>query len=69
MPYTVFSSNKSLMSKDDLLYYCYKHKKQYIFDGSDDVSEGIEQFECLIGLVEDGTVSSMEELAEYGMDY
>lgn len=57
------------MPKDDLLSYCYKHKKQYIFDSSDDVNEGIEQFECLIDLVEDGTVSSMEELAEYGMDY
>ena len=57
------------MTTDELLSYCYRHKKQYIFDGSDDISEGIEQFECLIALVEDGTVSSMEELAEYGMKY
>lgn len=58
-----------MTNTEQLLSYCYTHKRQYIFDGSDDVNEGIEQFECLISLVEDGTVSSMEDLAEYGMDY
>ena len=67
MPYNNFSSNKQ-MTKDELLSYCYSHKNDYIFD-SGDVDEGVRMFECLIGLVEDGTVSSMEELAEYGMEY
>ena len=57
------------MTKDELLSYCYEHKRQYIIDSGEDISIAIEEFECLIGLVEDGTVSSMEELSEYGMNY
>lgn len=56
------------MTKNELLSYCYSHKNDYIFD-SGDVDEGVRMFECLIGLVEDGTVSSMGELAEYGMEF
>lgn len=67
MVYNNFSSTKQ-MTKDELLSYCYSHKNDYIFD-SGDVDEGVRMFECLIGLVEDGTVSSMEELADYGMEY
>ena len=58
-----------MTNTEQLLSYCYTHKKQYIFDSSDDVNEGVEEFEYLIALVEDGTVSSMEDLAECGMNY
>jgi hypothetical protein len=68
MPYNNFSSNKQ-MNQDELLSYCYEHKKQYIIDGSDDIDTAVEEFDCLIGLIEDGTISSMEQLAEYGMEY
>jgi hypothetical protein len=35
----------------------------------DRFDEAIEGFDCLVGMVEDGTVSTMEELSKYGMDY
>ena len=57
------------MTQDELVSYCYNHKRQYIIDSGDDIDNAIEEFECLIGLVEDGTISSMEELAKYGMKY
>lgn len=57
------------MTKEELLTYCYEHKRQYIIDSGGDIDTAVEEFECLIGLVEDGIVSSMEELAEYGMEY
>ena len=57
------------MTKSELLSYCYEHKRQYIIDSGDDIDTAVEEFECLIASVEDGTVSSMEELAEYGMKY
>jgi hypothetical protein len=57
------------MTQDELVSYCYNHKRQYIIDSGDDIDNAIEGFECLIELVEDGTISSMEELAKYGMKY
>jgi hypothetical protein len=49
--------------KKELLQYCYKHQKQYVYE------ESQREFDCLIALVEEGRVSSYEELAEYGMEY
>ena len=69
MPYNTLISKGTQMTKDELLSYCYEHKRQYIIDSGDDIDTAIEEFECLIGLVEYGSVSSMEELAEYGMKY
>jgi hypothetical protein len=43
------------MTTDELLSYCYKHRMIWT----------IEEFKYLIPLVEDGSISSMEELAEY----
>ncbi len=30
--------------------------------------DGRDEFDCLVGLIEDGTISSFEELAEYGVE-
>ena len=49
--------------KEKLLEYCYKNKKEYIYD------VGQREFDCLIFLVEEGSVNSFEALKEYGMDY
>lgn len=57
------------MTQNELLSYCYEHKREYIIDSGSDIDTAVEEFDCLIGLVEDGTISSMKELAEYGMDY
>lgn len=47
------------MTQDELLSYCYENE----------IIWTIEEFEKLITLVKDGTISSMKELAEYGMEY
>jgi hypothetical protein len=49
--------------KKELLEYCYKYEKDYVYE------VGQREFDCLIALVDDGTVSTFEQLAEYGMEY
>jgi hypothetical protein len=49
--------------KQELLDYCYKHEKDYVYEESQRL------FDCLIELVESGTVTTFEGLAGYGMDY
>lgn len=44
----------------DLLY----SKKSEVYAMSDDPKD---EFECLVGLIEDGTIDSFAELAEYGV--
>lgn len=55
--------------KDELLDYCYKYESTFISDLYDNGEEGREQFNCLIMLIQDGTITSKEQLKEYGMDY
>ena len=57
-----------------LVEYCRAHRERYIRDSleprdRDRFDEAIEEFDCLVGMVEDGTVTTMEELFDYGMDY
>lgn len=49
--------------KDKLLEYCYKFEREYVYD------VGKREFECLIALVKDDTITTFEQLKEYGMDY
>jgi hypothetical protein len=44
----------------DLLY----SKRREVYAMSDDPKD---EFECLVGLIEDGTIGSFDELAEYGV--
>ncbi len=58
----------------ELVEYCWANRERYIRDSlepmyRDRFDEAIEGFDCLVGMVEDGTVSTMEELSKYGMDY
>ncbi len=55
------------LTKAEALDYCYKHKNEYIKD-FDSVSEGIRAFDCLIEILESGTIKP-SQLPEYGMDY
>ena len=55
------------MTTQEAIEYCYRHKDDYI-RSFDQIDEGMRQFECLIPLVEDGTVKP-EALPDYGMDY
>ena len=56
------------MSKEEALSYCYKHRNQYISDLYAADEDGREQFDCLIGILESGTIQP-SELPDYGMDY
>jgi hypothetical protein len=49
--------------KKELLEYCYKNQKEYVYD------TGQREFDCLISLVEEGNITTFEQLSEYGMDY
>ena len=49
--------------KEELLKYCYKHQKEYVYDVNQ------RQFDSLILLVEEGNIKTYEDLAKYGMDY
>ena len=51
---------------EELLQYCYTHKKQFMLD-HDWWSE--ESFKELIDMVKDGTLSTRDHLSKYGMDY
>ena len=55
------------MTKEDAIKYCYEHKDEFIKD-YECVSDGIRQFDCLIEIVESGTIPP-SEIANYGMDY
>jgi hypothetical protein len=45
-----------------LLEFCYARKREYVYQ------VGLREFDCLIALIEAGTVTTFEELATYGMD-
>jgi predicted transcriptional regulator len=49
--------------KDELLNYCYEYEKEFVYETSQ------REFDCLIRLVENETISTFEQLAEYGMEY
>ena len=49
--------------EDKLLRYCYLFRDDYIAE------VGLREFDCLIYLVEEGNVTTFEQLAEYGMEY
>ena len=55
------------MTKEEAIAYCETHKDQYIRD-FDSISEGIRQYECLIAILNWGTIQPAE-LPDYGMDY
>lgn len=55
------------MTKEEAVSYCYKHRDEYIKD-TGSIDDGIRQFDCLISILEDGTIRP-DQLAEYGMEY
>ena len=49
-------------AKEKLFEYCYNNQKDYIYITSQ------REFDCLISLVEDGDVTTFEDLYMYGME-
>ena len=55
------------MTVEEAVSYCYRHQDRFIKDyGS--ISEGVRCFDCLISVLESGTITPVE-LPEYGMEY
>ncbi len=53
------------MDKEQALAFCYRNRDEYI-KGFERVDEGLRQFDCLVALLEDGTVTP-DQLGDYGM--
>lgn len=53
------------MTAEQAIEYCYKHEDQFLRDCG---KGGQRQFDCLIAILESGTISP-KELPDYGMDY
>lgn len=53
---------RNTMDKEQLLEYCHANAKDYIYLTSQ------REFDCLIALVEDGDITTFEDLANYGME-
>lgn len=56
------------MTKEEALAYCYKHENQFKSDMYAEDQDGVEQFDCLIVILEGGTIQP-KDLPDYGMDY
>ena len=56
------------MTKDEAIQYCYQHEQQYKSDMYGIGEDGVEQFGCLIMILESDTIKP-SELPSYGMDY
>lgn len=54
------------MLRGEAINYCYEHKDEYI-RGFYSISEGIRQFDCLISILESGTIEP-KDLPDYGME-
>jgi len=50
-------------TKQQLLDYCYKNKREYIYE------VGQREFDCLVELVDNGDIKTFKELSEYGMEF
>ncbi len=49
--------------KEQLLALLYSQRREILAEADDP-----DEFECLVALVEDGTISTFEALAEYGVE-
>lgn len=56
------------MSVEEALTYCYEHENQYKSDCYACGDNGVEQFDCLIVILESGTIKP-SDLPDYGMEY
>jgi len=51
-------------TQEELLAVCEKQKREYLYD----TGFGEREWDCLIMLIEDGTIDTWEKLAKYGID-
>lgn len=58
----------SSMTKEDALKYCYKHQHKFKRDMEDCGENEQRQFDCLIAILDSGTIQP-KDLPSYGMEY
>lgn len=64
--YTINGKSITEVSKEEAIDFCYKNKDKYISDCGDGIEEGTRQFDCLITILEEETISP-SAIPEYGM--
>jgi len=57
-----------IITKEQALEYCYKHENEFKADCYSAGEDGCRQFDCLIGIIESGTIKP-SELPDYGMEF
>jgi hypothetical protein len=57
-----------VITKEDALTYCYLHENEFKAAAFARGEDGVEQFDCLISIIESGTIQP-NELPKYGMDF
>lgn len=62
---TLNGKDTSKCTKDEAIRFCHENRDEYIRQ-SDDIDDGVRQFDCLIGIIEGGTIP-VTDLPEYGM--
>ena len=60
--------NFEQMTVEEALRYCYQHENEYKADAYSSGEDGCRQFDCLIEILESGTIQP-KELPDYGMNY
>lgn len=56
------------MTQGEAIDYCYKHANEYKAEMYECGENGERQFDCLISILEDGTITP-SDLPEYGMNF
>lgn len=56
------------MTKEEALKYCHKNENKFKADAYEAGENGNRQFDCLIEIIESGTITPAE-MPDYGMDY
>ena len=56
------------MTRDEALEYCHKHRNKFMSEAYACDEDGKEQYDCLVSIVEDGTIQP-SELPDYGMEF
>lgn len=60
--------NFNTMTKEEALIYCYEHQREYENSACTENRSGAELFDCLILILQNGTIKP-SELPDYGMDF
>lgn len=55
------------MNKQEAVNYCYENRDKFVHS-FESIDEGVRQFECLVTILESGTITP-DEISDYGMEF